>query len=242
MIRRALLLLLLVCVATAHTQAQAMQIQVDTLKNQAFGTFFFMPLEFPIIDNKGFENALTTAGLPAAKYPIASIGVGFQFYANRGIGTMSFVKTAAKKDESTYLTEMEYRSFSFNFGYDLTKSHRYSLYPYLGFKGNGLNYLYREKLEEAPSLEDYLQTDLRYKEIHNSRAHLDLGIGLSAQWFYLVNARVGYQVPLEKSHWTINDDMNLPHVPGPRYTYYFSLNIGLGAIYSSDDVRRRHTH
>ncbi|WP_299708157.1 hypothetical protein [uncultured Pontibacter sp.] len=201
-----------------------------------------MPIEFPIIDNKGFENALNTAGLPAAKHPTASVGIGFQFYANRGIGTISFVKTAAKKDESTYLTEMEYRSFSFNFGYDLTKSHRYSLYPYLGLKGNGLSYLYREKLAEPPTLEDYLQTDLKYKEIHNSRAHLDLGVGLSTQWFYLVNARVGYLLPLEKSRWTINDDMHLPHAPGARYKFYFSLNIGLGGIYSNQEERRRNPY
>jgi hypothetical protein len=229
------LLLSLLCYASA-ARAQS---QVDTLKNQAYGTFFFMPIEFPIIDNKGFENTLTTAGLPAARYPTASVGFGFQFYANRLIGTLSFVKTTAKKDESTYLTEMEYRSSSFNFGYDLTKSHRYSIYPYLGFKGNGLNYLYREKLEEAASLEDYLHTDLNYKEISNSIAHLDLGFGLSTQWMYLVNARVGYLVPLEKSRWTINNGVNLPHAPGAQYKFYFSLNIGLGGIYSNEEARRR---
>ncbi|WP_133242803.1 hypothetical protein [Pontibacter virosus] len=76
-------------------------------------------------------------------------------------------------------------------------------------------------------------------KIHNSRAHLDLGFGLARQSLYLVNARVGYLVPLEKSRWTINDELHLNAVPDTRYKFYFSLNIGLGAILSNSEARRR---
>ncbi|MDO6388564.1 hypothetical protein Q4E40_00405 [Pontibacter sp. BT731] len=231
-------LLALLCLTTAASA----QSQPDSLKNRAFGSYIFVPVESPIIENKGFENAVAAAGLPEAKHPTATLGLGFQFYVNRGISTISFAIGTRKKDESAYLMEMEYRSFSFNFGYDLTKGHRYALYPYLGFKGNGLNYLYREKLEETMDLEDYLETDLQYREIHNSRAHLDLGFGFAKQSFYLVNVRVGYMVPLEKSRWTINDDLHLNTAPGTRYRFYFSLNIGFGAIFTEDDVRRRNSH
>ncbi|MCP2045272.1 hypothetical protein [Pontibacter sp. HSC-36F09] len=231
-------LLAFLCLATAASA----QSQPDSLKNRAFGSYIFIPVEFPIIDNKGFENAVAAAGLPDAKQPPATLGIGFQFYANRGISTISFAKGTRRKEKDTYLTEMEYRSFSFNFGYDLTKSHRYALYPYLGFKGNGLNYLYREKLDETTDLEDYLENDLQYKEIHNSRAHLDLGFGFARQSFYLINARVGYLVPLEKSRWTINDYLHLSAAPGTRYRFYFSLNIGFGAIFTEDDVRRRYSN
>ncbi|PKV75863.1 hypothetical protein [Pontibacter ramchanderi] len=228
----------LVCFCSAYA-AQG-QVPPDSLKNRAYGSYVFLPVEFPIIDNRGFENAVTEADLPGGKHPTATLGLGLQFYANRYISTIAFAIGSRKKEEETYLTEMDYNSFSFNFGYDLTKNHRYALYPYLGYKGNGLNYLYREKIAKSTDMEEYLETDLRYKELHHSRAHLDLGFSFARQAFYLINARVGYLVPLEKSRWTINEDLHLSAAPGTRYKFYFSLNIGLGTIFSEDEMRRRH--
>jgi hypothetical protein len=154
---------------------------------------------------------------------------------------MSFNKTTREEHEPTYRADIEYRSFSFNVGYDLTKSQWFSVYPYLGFKGSGLNYLYRERLTEEISMDDYLQTNLRYKEINNSRGHLDLGIGLSHQWFYLVNFRAGYLLPIEKISWSMNDSKtNLTGAPPISYPFYFSLTVGIGGIMSDQDFRRRY--
>ena len=165
--------------------------QNDTLKHGVWGAFVVVPIEFPSIDNAGINQALGQFGYPASDYPVASYGIGLQLHTNRFITTFSFKKTAKKKSRGAYETEVEYRSTSFNVGYDLIKDYRYSVYPFIGFKGCGLNYSYRERTSAELSLEDYFQTDLEYKEITTSRAHLDIGLGLSTQWFYLVNVRGG---------------------------------------------------
>ncbi len=205
--------------------------QTDTTKNNVFGGFLIIPIEFPIIEKSSLDRQLNDLGFPSAKYSTASLGIGFQLYLNRFITTFAFNKNTKKNDEDTYLTEVEYRSTSFNLGYDLTKSQLLSIYPYIGFKGSGLNYLYREKIEEETSLNNYLQTDLKYKEITNSRAHLDLGFGLSHQWFYLVNFRFGYLLPIENIRWNINNNKtSLTNSPKIKYSYYFTLTISFSCL------------
>jgi len=215
--------------------------QSDTTKNNVFGGFLIMPIEFPIIDMKDIIQELTAKGFPSANYSTANIGIGFQLYTNRVITTFSFNKTTKKDDNDTYLTEVEYRSTSLNVGYSLTKSQWFSIYPYVGFKGSVLNYLYRQKVTNPTTLGNYLQTNLNYKEVTNSRAHLDLGIGISHQWFYLVNIRFGYLVPLEKIRWNIdNNQTTLTNSPSINYNYYFTLTLGLGNIASDNDYRRHY--
>ncbi|MEJ8756082.1 hypothetical protein WG947_03680 [Pontibacter sp. H259] len=214
--------------------------QSDTLKNDAFGTYIIMPIEFPVTDRTALNEKLNASGLPDAIHPAANAGIGIQAYANRFFFTVAFNKGTREREEDTYLTEVEYRSTSFNVGYSLTKSHMFSVYPYAGLKMSGLNYLYREKVPAEIPFEDYLEQDLKYLELNQSRAHLDLGLGISAQWFYLVNARAGYLVPFEKYKWTINNaDTDLTGSPGMKYKSYFSLTFGLGSLFTND-MERNH--
>jgi hypothetical protein len=217
--------------------------QNDTLKNNVFGGFVIMPIEFPVIDNDLLNNNLSTLGFPDCDNPTANIGLGIQLYVNRFITTLSFNKTTKKVINDTYLTEVEYRSTSFNIGYDLTKSYKYSLYPYIGFKGCGINYLFREKVSTEISFNNYFQTNLRYQEITNSRANLDLGLGLSTQWFYLINLRIGYLLPIEEVRWCINNNNDkLTNSPTLKYNCYFTLTIGFGNIVSENDLRRKYNN
>ncbi len=219
----------------AHAQ------QTDTTKNNVYGGFLIMPIEFPVIDTKDINQQLTSNGFPPANYATANIGIGFQLYANRVITTFSYNKTTKKDDNDSYLTAVEYRSTSLNVGYSLTKSQWFSVYPYVGFKGVGLNYLYREKVPNTTTMGNYLKTNLNYKEVTNSRAHLDLGIGIAHQWFYLVNFRLGYLVPLEKVRWNIdNNQTTLTNSPTISYNYYFTLTLGLGNIASDNDYRQHY--
>ncbi|WP_207434434.1 hypothetical protein [Sabulibacter ruber] len=235
--RKLILILFSVVVFVVRTQAQT-----DSTKNQVVGGFLIMPLEFPVINKTKLNKELNAYGLPSANHPAAAIGIGLQLFINRFITTFSFNKTTRKSDKDTYLTEVEYRSTSFNVGYDLTKNASHSIYPYVGFKGSGLNYLYREKLPDETSMEQYLETDLRYKEITNSRGHLDLGFGVSHQSFYLVNCRIGYLLPLEKVRWNMNNNQTtLGDSPAIRYTYYFTLTLGIGTIVSERQARQHFT-
>lgn len=214
---------------TTSTQADTI-VQIDTTKISS-GLFLIMPIEFPIINTQDINQQLTANGFPKAIYPTANFGIGFQIHIDRVNATFSFVKTTKRSNNDTYLAEVEYRSTSFNVGYSLIKSPWFSVYPYLGFKGTRLHYLYREKEPQPTTLDDYLKSNLTYKTITNSRAHLDLGIGLSHQWFYLVNFRFGYLVPLGKVKWNINNNKTeLTNSPSINYNFYFTATIGLGFV------------
>jgi len=216
--------------------------QKDSLKNNIVGAHLTMPIEFPIIGNDAFNEQLSSLGFPTAKYPTANFGIGLQFYINRVITAFSFCKTTKRNKQNNHLTETEYRSTSLNIGYNLLKSQDFLLYPYAGFKGCGLNYLYREKLTNEASFDNYVDTDLRYKEITNSRGHLDLGIGFSHQRSYLINFRFGYLLPLEKSRWNMNDNRTeLSNSPTTNYNYYFSMIIGFGSTFRDKDLRREYS-
>jgi len=215
--------------------------QTDTLKNDVFGGFIIFPVEFPIIDNQPVNNELANLGYPELDYPAANTGIGLQLYSNRWITTFSFNKTTKKNVYDNYLTEVEYRSTSLNTGYDLIKNYKYSIYPFVGFKGYGLNYLYRDKFSGETSFNDYFNTTLEYKEITHSRANLDFGIGFSFHSFFLVNFKLGYLLPLEEVRWNINNNQDkLSRSPSLSYNYYFTLTIGLGNIADENEMRRRY--
>jgi hypothetical protein len=154
---------------------------------------------------------------------------------------LSYNQTTKRRDNDNYLTEVEYRSTSLNYFYDLIKKKSYSLYPYVGFKGSGVNYLFREKFSNETSMDNYLHTDLKYKEITNSRAHLDIGMGVSYQWFFLINCRFGYLFPIERIRWNINDNQTeLINSPKISYGYYFTITLGLGGIASDSQLRQHY--
>ena len=237
MIKRILIILLLSLICFCNN----LMAQKDTLKNNVGGFFLTMPIEFPVIDNNVLNEQLSSFGFPPANYSTANIGIGLQFYFNQVIASFSFCKTTKNNEKDDYSTKVEYRSTSLNVGYDLLKSQRFSLYPYVGFKGCGLNYYYRDRLLDETSFDNYFKTDLKYKEITNSRGHLDLGVGFSHQWFYLINFRFGYLLPLEKIRWNMNNNQTtLSNSPTINYNYYFSLTMGLGSIVSDNDLRRKY--
>lgn len=212
----------------------------DSIKNNTFGAFIIVPFEFPVIDNDYLNHKLSSFGFPQADYPIASIGFGIQLYLKRWVVVLSFNKSTKKNEEELYITETEYRSTSINLGYDLIKDKRFSIYPYIGLKGCGINYLYEERLAGNNFFDDYFLTNLSYKEITNSRMHFDIGLGISHQWFYLINFRTGFLLPLEKSRINVNNNsLELSNSPKIDYQFYFTLTLGLGGIISDNDIRQR---
>jgi hypothetical protein len=232
---------ILLCISllfTAHCAVTA-QTKTDTTENYIFGYFLTMPVDIPFIDNTGLNEALVKNGFPAAKHYRANTGIGLQFYADRGIVSLSWNKSTKSTSSDLYRTDVEYSAFSFSAGYNILpqKSMWFSLYPYIGFKGYNYNYLYREQVSAEKPFDDYFQTNLGYREITHSRAHLDLGVGFSHHWFYLINFRAGYLIPLEKSRWKINsNEITLSNAPNLTYNYYITLTVGFGTIADSKSL------
>jgi hypothetical protein len=207
--------------------------QSDSGKNSEFGFFYCLPIEFPILDDRDFNTRITSLGFAESHYPRLNLGAGLQFHSNRLITTVSFNKQTKRENNQSQIIETEYRAFSINAGYDFLPNTNFSIYPYVGFKGCGLSYLYRQKAKDSLTFNTYLRDSFDYKEIYNSKGHLDLGLGLSIQRFYLINLRFGYLLPLETTRWyAVDSDAPLKNSPGIRYQFYFILNLGLGDMFN----------
>jgi hypothetical protein len=224
---------LLLVLALGHRAAAQAQ-------TKALGAYLTVPIEFPLIDTGALNAQLAAAGLPACRYPVAAPGIGLQFQGGRFIMLFSFNKYTRQPDADTVALAVEYRATTLGVGYDLLPRPDVALYPYLGFKGSGINYLYNEKTPTATTFGNYLHTPLNHKEITNSRAHLDLGAGFSYQSFVMLNLRAGVLLPLEAARWNVNNNkLSLSDSPAVRYPGYITLTIGLGSMVVGDDFTKK---
>jgi hypothetical protein len=216
--------------------------QKDTAKDFTMGLYYTLPLEFPHIDYSELNEALASAGYPAAKRAAIIVGLGAQWHVNRSILSITYNQTSRSPEIDTADVTTRYRSFAFSYGYDLIRHVHYSLYPYIGLKLSSTNYLFNGKVPDSiyTTFGQYLQTNLDHKQINNQVPHLDLGLGISYNWFFMVNARAGFLVPLDDATWQMNGGkVRLEESPGIRYQYYISLTLGLGTIYSEREMPQR---
>lgn len=219
--------------------SKAVDAQAQTGGKNVFGCYFLVPIEFPGIDTKDVNDQLTAQGFPAPKYPKAIMGGGLLFYFNRFVATCSYNMTAREQVNGRYLTEVAYRSTTVNVGYTLTQSLRYSIYPFTGFKLSGFHYHHGEKAINPGAFDSHFQNNPDNKKLTNTRAHLDLGIGIARQRFCMLSARLGYLLPLEKVKWKRNDfQTTQAGSPTINYQYYLTLAIGFGRM-TGDKVPKR---
>jgi hypothetical protein len=204
--------------------------QSDTSKISYLGAFFIVPVEFPIIDNTALNNELSGLGFPKCEHSAASIGMGLQLFMDRWVTSFSYVSGTKENEADYYSTKIDYYSLSFWLGYDLTKNLNHSVYPAVGLKICGLNYLYQDRLRDATSFSKYFNSVLEYREIDNSKINLDLGIGTSLYDLWFINVRAGFLVPLNNGIVSIanSNGTELFNSPAVNYKYYLTLAIGLG--------------
>lgn len=210
--------------------------QTDTSDTDVFGGFFIMPIEVPFISSDAFDQQLLDNGFPRLNIPRVAFGGGFMFYTNRLITSFSFNRKTVEKEEDGFLTEVEYRSTSISFGYDLTKNYKRHFYPFVGFKGYGLNYIYKEKIPDGTSFQNFLVIPNSFKELNYTRANLDLGFGMAFQKIFYFNIKGGYLLPLQKPKWTVNNTQDaLSNSPALDYPFYFTFTVGLGGVEKEEE-------
>ena len=218
----------LIIFITIHIQTLGSELCKKSEKYKKIqGTCLMFPtLEFNFIDNSDVNKILTSVELPIINKWLPNYGFTFQLYFNRIMPTIGYGSATNILNNNTL--HIRYTSFTINLGYDLLNSHRYWLYPYIGYKYCKTNYLYNQK-NENETFEDYLTTNLISKELSNSRSHIDIGLGTSIQKILGANLRVGYLVPIEKVYWKTNNNMTkLKEVPNFKYKFYFIIAISIG--------------
>jgi len=217
----------------------------DTTMNPVLGYYFTMPIEFPLVDNNKMNEQLKTMGYPECKPPVAVAGFGFQVQLLRSIMSLSYNQSTRRPGGDSTNPRTRYWGTSFNIGYDLVKHTLFSVYPYAGIKYNGLTWQWDGTSTADSNLLNNFGTPLDQNKITNRRVHVDLGVGLSHQWFYLISIRAGCLLPLQRSDWTMNKGKTtLLNAPGVRYQAYISLTLGLGNIFDKKmlDAKYKEQH
>ncbi|MFN8207998.1 MAG: hypothetical protein U0T82_11405 [Bacteroidales bacterium] len=219
-----------------------MYAQSDSSRINYLGSFFIVPVEFPVIEKSTLNNSLSGFGYPECINPIASIGVGFQFFIDRWIMGFNYVNSSKESETQTSYLKVKYSSITLDMGYDLIKSHDFAFYPALGLKIGGLDYLYQHYLTHTTSFTNYFNSSLDYKEIYHSRANLDLGLGLSYYNLLLINFRAGYLMPLNNGSFSLRNKYynHLSGSPPVNYRFYFSVAFGYGKVTTDKwEIKRR---
>lgn len=216
-------ILIIIVFTITHIQLLSSDVNSDGI----FGYFGMFPsFEFTYIDNSNINKVLNSAELPTTNNLLVNFGFAYQMYFNQIIPTIAYNTSTTISNHSTLHTE--YTSFSINLGYDLLHTHRYWLYPYIGYKNCKINYQYNQKFE-GETMEDFLSANLISKELTNSRSHIDIGIGASIQKLVMLNLRAGYLIPIEKVYWKTNNSLyEFKEAPKLNYKFYFIIAIGLG--------------
>lgn len=205
------------------------------------GMYVTVPFEFPHIDYSELNQTLATAGLPECKRASIIVGLGIQWHINHSILSITYNQTSRTPKNDTLDVTVRYRSYGFTYGYNVFRGVRMAVYPFAGIKVTATNYLFNQKLSDSltTTFNQYLQTPLEHKQINNQLPHLDLGLSVSYRSFCLVDLRAGYLLPLDDATWEMNRSKRLENGPGIRYQYYISVGLGVGAISSEREERRR---
>ncbi len=217
---------------------QSVKTDKYTKENRVIGFFFTFPLEMPFIDNALFNEQLIQHNYPTSDYPPINAGIGLQFHLDRTIWSISFTGSSRKSKAENTETTSGHFAISGNFGYNVMPTYRFSLYPYIGVKGVGLNYNFKETVAKNISFPDYLDSRTEYKEFNRSRGYFDLGVGFSHQKTHLLNFRAGYLLPFSKSRCFDKSNIEISDVPPITYSFYLNFTIGLGGIVSERNHRR----
>ncbi len=227
-IKTCLLLVLFLFSQLGFTQSKEVK-----KKNKAHyvGAYLFMPIEHPFIDASETNAMLQELGFPALDIPSVSLGVGIQEELYRAIFRFSYVWNNEDSESSLYLQEQSYRALNINIGYDFIPRKNVSLYPYIGYKYNRIEYSLKQKPLSGNSFQNYFEESLDSKEIMRTTNNLDLGIGFSVQGYLLMDIRFGYLLTFSSPKWKVSDsNFKLSENPELDYPYYLTISFGLGAI------------
>lgn len=197
-------------------------------KSLITGFYMYVPFEFQPADFTSFNDRIKNLGYATPKKSNVNVGIGMQYLFGKGILDMAIAGSGRKLDAEMYQINSTNLSLTGNFGYNLLKNDNFSLHPFLGFKMNGYDYIFRNRDKEEISFDDYFKRVWDYKKVSYSRAHLDLGIGFSYMKTGMFGVRAGYLLPLGKGYWTNDDNVKFTDSPTIDYKYYVKFIIGFG--------------
>jgi len=216
--------------------------QSDSLRGSKFsGAYFGMVLESPQFQVEGLNDYLKELEMTPFRLPSVVVGVGAQVMHNRLVVQVNFNMGKRKENTDSSFSYSRYNTVGFNIGFDVIRSPRFSLYPFVGFKAYDISYWFTEKLEDDSSFEAYLESDKQFKEVRYSDAHFDVGLGFSYQNFTMFNLRSGVIIPNRYEEWETIDGIALSNGPRVNMLYYVSLVIGFGGNFSEQPYRHEET-
>lgn len=194
------------------------------------GAFFALNTDFPNIDYSSFNSLMKEEGLPEVNFSPLTFGPTFYFVARQFNMEFSLSRSLSERALKSYTTTSRQDFVSINFGYDVIKKLNWSLFPYIGYRNTSLIYQVSENSDNS-NVETLISGNLDHRKIQQNQNMLDVGIGMSWQKTLQLFFRAGYQIPLVKEKWQINEHTAIwQNTNFFNQGFYFRIGIGIGGI------------
>jgi len=194
------------------------------------GAFFGLNAESPNIDFNSFNSFMIQEQLPEVNFSPVAYGFNFSFVAKQFNVEVSLSSAIRERTLKSYTTTNQQNFVSINFGYDVLKKLNWSLFPYIGYRNTSLIYQVSENSDRS-NVEDLISDNLDHRKIQQNQNMLDVGLGMSWQKTLQLSFRVGYQMPVVKEKWLINEHTVIwQNTNFFNQGFYFRIGIGIGGI------------
>lgn len=215
------------------------QSQEDTITVRR-GAYLYLPIDVPLLGTPSLRQDLLSQGLPSPNNVSGAIGAGIVNIMGSYLWGVQAVWGIEEADVSSSKSSMNYYALSAYVGKDLSKSLKYSYYPFLGLKTTKLTYKYRQKSDEPSSISGYFSQDYNFKELSNERLNLDLGFGVMFHKRFMADLKVGYLIPLGKPNWKdALTDQEFSDSTNPDYNFYLTFSLGFGGTTMAKKVKNK---
>lgn len=194
------------------------------------GAFFGLNTEFPNIDFNSFNSLMNKEQLPEVNFSPLAYGPKLYFVARQFNMEFSLSRSLRERTFKSYTTTSRQDFVSINFGYDVIKKLNWSLFPYIGYRNTSLIYQVSENSDNS-NIEALITESLDHRKIQQNQNMLDVGIGMSWQKTMKLFVRAGYQIPIMKEKWQINEHTVIwQRTNFFNQGFYFRFGIGIGGI------------
>ena len=195
---------------------------------RSIGTSFYFNYEISEIDLVAFNQVLNENGFISIQEPKSAFGFGYLLQVGRSIFSLSYSALEKTNEDSANECDVIYSTFCIDYGFDIIKDAKISLYPYTAFKNNNLTINYREKVSDM-SFTNYLSSPLMEKNFYNTRSHFAFGLGVSYQKWIQVGIKGGYMLPVGKNNISIHGGtVDLNDAPEIEYPFFVNVFVGFG--------------
>lgn len=203
---------------------------------KSFGSSFGFNIEAVNIERGQLNSYLDANNLHKGDLPEIGVGLAWNFVVDPLLIGMDYSVSSTNVDYTTSVVKNGFETMGLSIGYSVLNSHRYLLYPYLGFRSLTYSYSSRSFSAESSDFNQSLTQYNAFTSIQNRMYSAEFGIGFTTLTKIGFSVKVGSNLPVVQNSWfnSLNDD-KLSNGPDLKSLFYIKTAITIGGSHNDND-------